>query len=112
MRLYLEAALGMESLQRTTGLPGAPLVSAAEVAGDLWLQVHRYEDARRAYTDAAAQVGPTLRVLSGLARAARRLDDTPAACATYRRLLDVWGSRPGAPAEIAEARAFIGGCAP
>lgn len=112
MSLYLETALEMESLQRMAGLPGAPLVSAAEVAGDLWLQVHRYEDARGAYTEAAARVGSTLRILSGLARAARRLNDTPAACATYRRLLDAWGGRPGLPVEIAEARAYVGGCAP
>ena len=112
MRVYLEAALAMESLQRTAGLPGAPLVSAAEVAGDLWLQVHRYEDARRAYTEEAARVGSTLRILSGLARTARRLDDIPAACASYRRLLDAWGARSGVPVEIAEARAFLGECTP
>ncbi len=112
MSLYLETALEMESLQRMAGLPGAPLVSAAEVAGDLWLQVHRYDDAHRAYTEAAARAGSTLRILSGLARAARRLDDTAGACVSYRRLLDAWGGRPGLPVEIAEARAYIGGCAP
>jgi hypothetical protein len=112
MSLYLETALEMESLQRMAGLPGAPLVPAAEVAGDLWLQVHRYEDARRAYTEAAERTGSTLRILSGLGRAARRLNDLPAACASYRRLLDAWGSRPGLPVEIAEARAYIGGCPP
>jgi len=112
MGLYLEAALAMEALQRMAGLPGAPLVSAAEVAGDLWLQVHRYEDARRAYTEAAASAESTLRILSGLARAARRLNDAAAACANYRQLLDAWGGRPGLPVEIAEARAYLGGCAP
>lgn len=110
MSLYLETALEMESLQRMAGLPGAPLVPAAEVAGDLWLQVHRYEDARRAYADAAARFGSTLRVLSGLARAARRLNDIAAACASYRSLLAAWGGRPGLPVEIAEARAYVGGC--
>jgi hypothetical protein len=110
MGLYLETALEMEMLQRTAGLPGAPLVSAAEVAGDLWLQVHRYDDARRAHAEAAATTGPTLRILSGLARAARRLNDAAAACANYRQLLDAWGGRPGLPVEIAEARAYVGGC--
>jgi hypothetical protein len=112
MGLYLESALDMETLQRMAGLPGAPLVSAAEVAGDLWLQVHRYEDARRAYTDAAASAGSTLRILSGLARVARRLNDAAAACANYQQLLDVWGGRPGLPVEIAEARTYLGGCPP
>jgi hypothetical protein len=110
MSLYLETALEMEALQRVAGLPGAPLVSAAEVAGDLWLQVHRYEDAQRVYGEAIARIGSTLRILSGLARTARRLDDMPAACGSYRRLLEAWGRRPGLPVEIAEARAYIGGC--
>jgi hypothetical protein len=110
MSLYLETALEMEALQRVAGLPGAPLVSAAEVAGDLWLQVHRYEDARRVYGEAIARIGSTLRTLSGLARTARRLNDMPAACGSYRRLLEAWGRRPGLPVEIAEARAYIGGC--
>ena len=110
MRLYLDSALQMEALQHAAGQQGAPLVSAAEVAGDLWLQVHRYEDARRAYREAAGQLGFTARILAGLARSARRLDDTSAACAAYRRLLDHWGARPGADAELSEARTFVAGC--
>jgi hypothetical protein len=112
MSLYLEAALQMESLQVMAGLPGAPLVSAAEVAGDLWLQVHRYEDARRVYTEAVARGGSTLRTRSGLARAARRLHETAVACVHYRGLLEVWGGRPGLPLEIAEARDYVSECAP
>ena len=110
MRLYIEAAVQMESLQRAAGQDGAPLISASELAGDFWLQVYRYEDARRAYTEAADRVGFTLRILSGLARTARRLNDMPAACTAYRRLADAWGARPGLPVEIAEARAYLGGC--
>ena len=109
-RLYLDSALQMEALQRAAGQPGAPLVSAAEVAGDLWLQVHRYDDARRAYREAAGHRGFTARILAGLARSSRRLDDTAAACTAYRRLIDVWGARPGAPVELSEARAFVAGC--
>jgi hypothetical protein len=61
--------------------------------------------------DAAERSGPTLRTMSGLARVARRLNEMPAACAAYRQLLDTWGARPGLPVEIAEARAYLGGCA-
>jgi hypothetical protein len=110
MSLYLETAVRMESLQRMAGLPGAPLVTAAEVSGDLWLQVHRYDDARRAYREAAARTGSTLRTLSGLARTARRLNDTAGACASYRQLLDAWGGRPAMPVEIAEARMYVDEC--
>ena len=110
MRLYIDSAIQMESLQLAAGQSGAPIVSASELAGDFWLQVSRYDGARRVYTEAAEHVGFTLRILSGLARTARRLNDMPAACGAYRRLADVWGARPGLPVEIAEARAYLGGC--
>jgi hypothetical protein len=110
MRLYLESATRMEALQRVAGQGGAPLVSAAEVAGDLWLQVSRFAEADRAYAAARERVGPTLRVLSGFARVARRVNDIPAACAAYQRLLDAWSARTGTPVEIAEAQTFLNGC--
>lgn len=106
MRLYLESAAQMESVQRAAGQPGAPVVSAAEVAGDLWLQVHRYEEARQAYLEAAQQAGTTPRVLAGLARVAARLNDTASACAGFQKLVDLWGARPAMPAEIVEARMY------
>ncbi|MBI4886569.1 MAG: hypothetical protein HY824_05720 [Acidobacteria bacterium] len=110
MRLYLDSAVQLESLQQAAGQSGAPLVSAAEIAGDLWLQLHRYDDARRAYADAAGRLGSTLRLLSGTARAARRLMDATAACGAYRRLLEAWGARAEVPEEIAEARVYAAGC--
>lgn len=113
MRLYLEAAIQMELVQNAAGLPGAPLVSATETAGDLWLRVGRYDDARRSYTEAAERAGSSLRILAGLARAASRLKDFAAACASYGSLLNTWGARPGQPVEIAEARAYLDdSCAP
>ena len=109
MRLYLESAVRMEIVQRAAGLPGAPLVPAAEIAGDLWLQVHRYEEARRAYADAADRFGPSFRTHAGSARAARSLNDTSGACRAFRALLDGWGARDSQPAEILEARAYVAG---
>ena len=70
MALYLDHAERMDALLRATGQPAAPILSAAEISGELWLQVHRYEDARAAFTRAASQVGMTPRVVAGLARAA------------------------------------------
>jgi hypothetical protein len=70
MALYLEHAERMDALLRATGQPALPILSAAEASGELWLQVHRYEDAHAAFTRAAAQVGMTPRVVAGLARAA------------------------------------------
>ena len=68
MGAFLVHATEMEVLQLAAGQPGAPGVSALEAAGDLWLRVHRYDEAKRAYERAAAIVGPTERITAGLAR--------------------------------------------
>jgi hypothetical protein len=107
MALYLEHATGLEILQLAAGQRGVPLITALELAGDLWLQVHRFDEARSAYEHAMEQIGRTSRITAGLARAAARLEDLPAACAEYRRLLEWWGARAGTPPEIEEARAYL-----
>jgi hypothetical protein len=107
MGLLLEHATTLERQQRSAGLPGAPIVTAQEVAGDLWLQVHRFEDARRAYLGAAEEVGSTRRVTLGLARTAFRLGDLPASCAQYRALAAGWPRPGGEPQELVEARTFL-----
>jgi hypothetical protein len=71
MGVYLVHATDMEVLQLNAGQPGAPGLSALEAAGDLWLQVHRYDDAKRAYERAAALLGMTPRIKAGLERASR-----------------------------------------
>ena len=76
MALYLDQATRMEVLQREAGQPGAPGVSALEVAGDLWLQVFRYDEAITAYERAAQYVGMTPGIRDGLARARARLKAT------------------------------------
>lgn len=107
MALLLEHALGLEGRARSAGSSGAPIVSAFEVAGDLWLQVHRFDDARRAYGTAADQVGSTRRVTLGLARTASRLSDPSAACDQYRTLVNGWPRAGGEPSELTEARMFL-----
>ena len=72
MGAFLTHALAMESLQFSAGEPGAPVLSAHEVAGELWLQVHRFDEARAAFERAAEQVGTTPRITAGLARATPR----------------------------------------
>ena len=113
MRLYLETAMQMELIQSAAGLPGAPIVSATELAGDLWLQVDRYEDARQAYADASYRLGPSLRNMVGSDRASSRLKDVLEACRSYGALLETWSTRPGLPSEVAEARRYVENvCAP
>lgn len=115
MAVYLAEATRLEGLLLAASLAGAPSITAHELAGDLWLQVHRFEDARRAYTLAAERVGRTPRVRLGLARVAIRLQEPTLACQEYRWLLDAWGDRAETPPEIAEARTYVSatpGCTP
>jgi hypothetical protein len=107
MSLRLDHALRLESQLRAAGGSGAPIVTAHEAAGDLWLRVHRFEDARRAYVNAAGEVGLTSRVHLGLARSAARLEDVNSACAAYRMLLGEWKSPETESPETAEARTFL-----
>jgi hypothetical protein len=106
MAVFLDEALRIEGLQIAAHQPGAPMIAAHEVAGDLWLQVHRFEDARRTYQDASELLGSTSRITLGLARTAARLQE-PSACGQYRALIQAWGARTGEPPEIAEARAYV-----
>jgi hypothetical protein len=110
MALFLAQALRIESLQLAARQPGAPVATAHEVAGDLWLRVHRYPDARQAYLDAFKLLGPKPRITLGLARSAARLKDQATACAEYRTLNDWFGSGAAPSAEIVEARAFLATC--
>ena len=109
MAVFLDYAVRMESLQLAAGQPGAPGVSANEAAGDLWLQVHRYQDARRAYEEAARRSVATPRILLGLARAAVRLEEPAAACRQYRALVAMLSVERGAGPEADEAQRYIEG---
>ena len=109
MRLYLESAIQMESLQRA-GQPGVPLVSAGETAGScgcsctatttLVGRMSRHVRRR------AAQRGCSL-----VSDVRQRLQDTDTACAAFRELLELWNARPARPSQIAEAQAHAADCA-
>jgi hypothetical protein len=115
MAVYLAEATRIEGLLLAASQPGVPFITAHELAGDLWLQVHRFDDARRAYALAAERIGRTPRVRLGLARVALRLEEPARACQEYRWLLDAWGDHAETPPEIAEARSYVStspGCTP
>jgi hypothetical protein len=69
MELFLEHAVALEKRQLDARQAAAPGITAHEAAGDLWLQVRRYEDAQKAYERARAVIGSTPRIEAGLARA-------------------------------------------
>lgn len=107
MALLLEQAQTLERARIEGGLGAVPGISAHELAGDLWLQVHRFDTARAAYRQALALAGPTPRALLGLARTAVRLGDAQAACDGYTHLLREWKA-PDTVAELIEARLYLG----
>jgi hypothetical protein len=69
MELFLTHAVELERVQLDAHQPGAPVITAHEAAGDLWLRVYRYDEAKTAYEHAKAVIGSTPRIESGLARA-------------------------------------------
>jgi tetratricopeptide (TPR) repeat protein len=73
------------------------------LAGELWLEVDRYEDARLAYERAVTDRATPL-ALSGLARALARLDRHAEACQAYGRMRDDTGPLRD------EARAYLARC--
>ena len=68
MALFLAHAVDLERIQLAGGQPGAPGITAHEAAGDLWLRVRRYDEARRAYEHARSVVGSTALIEIGLSR--------------------------------------------
>jgi tetratricopeptide (TPR) repeat protein len=74
-------------------------------AGELWHEVDRFEEARKAFERAARADGGAA-AAAGLARAHARLGDRAAACAAYRRVTGA------APRLADEAKAFLATCVP
>ncbi len=107
MGLFIDEMLRMESLQLEAMQRPLPVLSAHEAAGVFWLQLHLYDEARRAFELAGQRIGQTPQVLAGLARAAAGRKQMPVACEQYSRLIAWWKGRVGSPPEIVEARAFV-----
>ena len=109
LALMINYAIELEDRNLAAKRRGLPMITAHEAAGDLWLQVHRYDDARRAYTTAAERLGVTPRITLGLARLAVRIDALATACRQYQVLIASWKGEGTAvePSELSEARTFL-----
>ena len=107
LALMIDYAVQLEDRNLTSKLPALPMITAHEAAGDLWLQVHRYDDARRAYAKAAERIGVTPRITLGLARLAARVDALATACKQYQTLVTSWKAAGPEPPELSEARMFL-----
>lgn len=107
LALMIDFAVQLEDRGLSAKLPALPMISAHEAAGDLWLQVHRYDEARRAYMKAEERVGLTPRITLGRARLAARQDALATACKQYQALVAAWKDSGPEPPELSEARAFL-----
>ena len=108
MAVVLAQALQVERARGARGLDGAPVLSAHQMAGELWLQVHRYEEAAAAFLVARGVAGDSPRVSVGLARARAREGRVPEACDAYRAVERLAPDvRAVMKAEVAEAQEFL-----
>ena len=107
LALMIDYAVQLEDRDLAAKRPGLPMITAHEAAGDLWLQVYRYDEARRAYTTAAERIGVTPRITLGLARLAVRIDALATACKQYQSLVTSWKGTGPEPPELSEARTFL-----
>jgi hypothetical protein len=108
MSAMLAQALQVERGRGARGLGGAPLLSAHEIAGELWLQVHRYDEAAAAYRVGRAFAGDSPRTTVGLARSLARQNEIGEACREYRRLAEQAPAlRPALKEELNEADQFL-----
>jgi hypothetical protein len=73
------------------------------LAGELWLEVDRYDEARRAF-ERAVKVDGSADAWAGLARAHARMGNKADACKAYRQI------QGAGTALLTEARAFLATC--
>jgi cytochrome c-type biogenesis protein CcmH/NrfG len=73
----------------------------------MWLQVHRYGDARNAYVSATDREPRDARAWLGLARAEARLGNVPESIDAYRTFVQRWNTDVPDSQELAEARTAL-----
>jgi len=95
MEVFLVHARDLSDTMALIGAPAQWPLPIDEMAGELWLEVDRYKEARDAY-QRAVKVKPTANAYVGLARANDRLGDLVAACAAYTQA----SSTPGLPSSV------------
>lgn len=99
MEVFLAHARDLSDTMALAGAPAQWPLPIDELAGELWLEVDRYTEARDAYLR-ATRVKPTANSWVGLARASDRLGDLVAACAAYTQAGATAGLPPAVEIEI------------
>jgi tetratricopeptide (TPR) repeat protein len=107
MHIFLTQAIWIDERRPDRPRVVQPVLPIRELAGDLWLLVARFADARDEYATVLQSHSERARALIGLARAAARDGDRPAARDAYRRVLDGWRDADADRPELAEARQYL-----
>lgn len=101
LALLLGHARHLDDQLAGMGAAGDVVLPLAEVAGDLWLRLHRFDDAERYYREAIDQFPQRTRAWVGLARAAREAGRSVEARQAATRVLALWrDSEDAARSEI------------
>jgi hypothetical protein len=103
MALLLDHARDLTERLSTRGRLALWPLSYNLVAGELWFEVDRYEEAANAF-ERSARAGGSPRAWAGLARAYARLGNRAGACSAYRQI------EHAAPQLLDEAKAYLRGC--
>lgn len=82
MALILEHAKGLSDQMAVGGIPAQWPLPIDELAGELWFEVDRFDEARDAFAR-ATKLNATPNAWIGLARASDKLGDVAAACRAY-----------------------------
>jgi hypothetical protein len=90
LALLLEHARSLSLQMELIGAPAQWPLPIDELAGELWLEVDRFTDARDAY-ERATRIAPTPNAWIGLARASDKTGDTITACRAYGNVLGTQG---------------------
>lgn len=99
MEVFLTHARDLSDTMALAGAPAEWPLPIDELAGELWLEVDRYTEARDNYLR-ATKARPTANAWVGLARASDRLGDVVAACNAYTQAGSTAGLPPAAEIEI------------
>jgi hypothetical protein len=93
--LLLEHARSLSLQMELVGAPAQWPLPIDELAGELWLEVDRFTEAREAY-ERATKIAPTPNAWIGLARVSDKMGDTITACRAYGNA----ASTPGLPSQV------------
>jgi hypothetical protein len=107
LALLLAHAMRLETQVRAAGVPDDVIRPIEELAGHLWLQVHRYTDALDAYRASTARHPERTGAWLGRARAARESGAIEEAREAARHVLDAWTGAPALAAVREELRTLL-----